>query len=199
MSGLPFSQACENNKQAILNVIKPLFTDRCLVLEIGSGTGQHGEFFAQMMPQLRWQLADRPEYQAGLALRCQHSGLANLLAPLCLDVDQPLPIEHADHVFSANTVHIMAWPQVQRLFSAVQSILLPGGYFCLYGPFNYEGQYTSASNADFDQWLQQRNPASAIRDFEAVCGLAEQAGLELQQDVSMPANNRCLLWRKPLQ
>lgn len=197
MSGLTFSQACENNKQAIVSVIKPLFVGDCQVLEIGSGTGQHGEFFASMMPKVNWQLADRSEYHHGLTLRCQLSGLNNLLAPLCLDVDQPMPIDHADHIFSANTVHIMAWPQVQRLFSAVGSVLIPGGYFCLYGPFNYQGEYSSASNANFDQWLKDRDPTSGIRDFEAIEQLAVKAGLDLQQDISMPANNRCLVWQKP--
>lgn len=198
MTDLPFSQACENNKQAIIEIIKPLFLGDCLVLEVGSGTGQHGEYFARMMPELRWQLADRPEYQSSLMLRQQLSGSNNLLAPLCLDVDSPLPIEKADHVFSANTVHIMAWPQVERLFTAVQSVLKPAGYFCLYGPFNYQGQYSSDSNANFDQWLKARDPASAIRDFEKISDLARNAGLDFQCDHTMPANNRCLVWRKPL-
>ena len=199
MSQLTFSQACENNKQAILEVIKPVFIGTCRVLEIGSGTGQHGEFFASMLPHLQWQLADRPEYHEGLTLRCQLSGLKNLLAPIALDVDQPFTVDQADHIFSANTVHIMGWPQVEKLFAVVQSVLVPGGYFCLYGPFNYQGEYSSASNASFDQHLKARDPASGIRDFEAVNRLAINVGLYLKQDVNMPANNRCLVWQKIAQ
>lgn len=196
MSGLAFSQACENNKQAILSVIKPLFTGACQVLEVGSGTGQHGEFFARMMPELTWQLADQMIYHEGLEMRRQLSGLDNLFAPLSLDVNEPWPITQTDHLFSANTVHIMSWPEVELLFTGIASVLADGGALCLYGPFNYGGEYTSDSNAEFDQWLKARDPASGIRDFEAIETLAHAAGLSLEQDIAMPANNRCLVWRK---
>ena len=66
----------------------------------------------------------------------------------------------------------------------------------MYGPFRYQGKYTSESNARFDQWLQKRDPLSAIRSFEYVNKLASDQGLKLVQDIQMPANNQMLIWRK---
>ena len=83
-----------------------------------------------------------------------------------------------------------------RLFAGVGRVLQSGGVFCLYGPFNYGGQYTSDSNARFDQWLAQQNPQSAIRHFESVHELAGAAGFDLQSDNTMPANNRLLVWQR---
>lgn len=192
----PFSQACENNKNAILAVIKPLFEHLDMVLEVGSGTGQHAVYFAGQLPHLQWQPADQQEYLAGIQSWLEFAKLPNILPPLPLDVNQPWPITSAPAIFSANTVHIMSWVEVEKFFAGLASVLQAGGVFCLYGPFNYQGRYTSDSNARFDQWLLQRDPLSAIRDFEAIDQLAQQAGLTLLADHAMPANNRCLVWKK---
>ena len=122
--------------------------------------------------------------------------LPNVLAPVALDVTEPhWPIGPVPAVFSANTAHIMAWPVVQAFLQGVGRVLAPGGLFLLYGPFNYEGGYTSESNARFDEWLAQRDPESAIRHFEDVERESRTAGLSLVEDVAMPANNRLLVWR----
>ena len=192
----PFSQACENNKAAILAVLKPLFASVDKVLEIGSGTGQHAVYFAEQLPHLQWQAADQQDYIAGIESWLEFAGLPNTLPPLVLDVNQPWPITSVPAIFSANTVHIMSWLEVEQFFAGLASVLQAGGVFCLYGPFNYQRRYTSDSNARFDQWLQQRDPLSAIRDFEAIEQLAQQAGLKLLADHAMPANNRCLVWQK---
>lgn len=193
---LPFSQACENNKQPILSVIKPLFEKAGQVVEIGSGTGQHAEYFAAAMPNLLWQPTDRMEYLPGLKARREQSGLKNFLSPLELDVNHPWPMNEVENTFTANTLHIMSWVEVQNLFDALGRHLLVEGFACFYGPFNYQGRYTSGSNARFDEWLKERDANSAIRDFEALNRLAESAGMRLKQDVAMPANNRCLVFRK---
>lgn len=192
----PFSQACENNKHAILAVLQQHFAQIDKVLEVGSGTGQHAVFFAQHLPQLLWQPADQAMYLEGVQCWLDWAGLDNVLPPLTLDVNQPWPVDQVDGIFSANTVHIMSWQEVGYFFDGVKRVLNKQGVFCLYGPFNYQGAYTSDSNARFDQWLQQRDPLSGIRDFEAVNQLAMDAGLQLLEDVAMPANNRCLVWRK---
>jgi Protein of unknown function (DUF938) len=194
---LPFSQSCENNKAVILELLLRLFSERRRVLEIGSGTGQHGSYFAQAMPWLNWQPTELPENLAYLVPRCERSVAANLQQPKALDVtcspwlQAPLP----DALFTANTLHIMPWEAVVSFFAeladaAADSLLV------VYGPFNYDGKYTSESNARFDQWLAQRNPASAIRDFEAVNALAMQSGFALEEDNAMPANNRLIAWRR---
>lgn len=193
----PFSKSCENNKQPILEVLQTVFADRQRVLEVGSGTGQHAVFFGQHLPHLTWCTGDLPNNHAGINAWLAEAALENVEPPLILDVDadQWPPLE-VDAVYSANTLHIISWPQVERFFNHVGSLLSPGGKALVYGPFNYQGRYTSDSNARFDVWLAEQNPLSAIRDFEAVNALAQGVGLQLQQDYSMPANNRILLWRK---
>jgi hypothetical protein len=197
VASLPFSQACENNKRFILEVLLEAFADRREVLEIASGTGQHACHFAANMPWLRWQPTELAEHLPLLAPRCRAYPGANLLPPMALDVREPIwPIAIPDALFSANSLHIMAFSAVERFFAALESQGGPDVVLAIYGPFNYGGTYTSASNARFDQWLAQQHPASAIRDFEAVDRLAASAGFALQQDHAMPANNRLLVWRK---
>jgi cyclopropane fatty-acyl-phospholipid synthase-like methyltransferase len=116
---------------------------------------------------------------------------------MILDVDQEFPSIQVDAVFSANTCHIMSWPQVERIFAGVGRLLPPGGVFALYGPFSYHGKHTSESNARFDAMLRRNDPASGLRDFDAISALAKRTGLTLAEDNAMPANNRLLVWRSP--
>ena len=140
------------------------------------------------MPHLVWQASDVAEHLPGI-----RQWIANP-APIQLDVDGVWPRIDVDAVFSANTCHIMSWPQVQRMFDGIGKIQSLET-LCLYGPFSYGGRHTSESNARFDAMLRGRDPASGIRDFEAIDALAETAGLVLQEDNAMPANNRLLVWR----
>ncbi|MFN2308592.1 MAG: DUF938 domain-containing protein [Gammaproteobacteria bacterium] len=193
----PFAESCEQNKRPLLDVLRAEFATRTRVLEIGSGTGQHAVFFAAALPHLEWQTSDLAEHHPGIRAWIDSAGLTNLQPPLALDVARdPWPSAAYDGVFSANTVHIMGWAEVEALFAGIGQVLLPGGCFCLYGPFNYAGQYTSASNAQFDRWLRARDPRSGVRDFEDLNRLAETAGLRLVNDHTMPANNRTLVWHK---
>ena len=193
----PFSQACENNKAAILTVISQYFQGDLTVLEIGSYTGQHAQYFASQLAQVNWQPSDiqdnLPIVEAGLADLTR----SNILPPLVLDVSQqPWPVKKVGGVFSANTLHIMAQEKLADFFHGAGSVLEAGGFLCVYGPFKYAGEYTSESNASFELWLQERDPVSAIRDFETLNALAEKAGLTLVSDHSMPANNQLLVWKK---
>lgn len=225
----PFSPACERNREPILALLRERFGDRRRVLEIGSGTGQHAVHFAAAMPWLVWQCSDRAEHLPGIRQWLDEAALPNTPAPLALDVatgpwpsrppaapgrDERSPnaadgagrvsarSARFDAVFSANTLHIMGWPEVQAFFAGVDRVLPPPGKpgaapsasLVVYGPFNYAGRYTSDSNRAFDGWLQARDPRSGIRHFEAVDALARAIGLRLAEDAAMPANNRCLVW-----
>jgi cyclopropane fatty-acyl-phospholipid synthase-like methyltransferase len=193
----PFSEACERNKDPLLKVLRALLADRRTVLEIGSGTGQHAVYFARHLPHLTWLTSDLPANHAGIQAWLDEEQLPNVQPPIHLDVAaRPWPVPAVDAVFSANTAHILAWPLVEEMFAGIGQVLTPDGILCLYGPFNYGGRYTSDSNARFDEWLRQRDAASAIRDFEAVDALARAQGLTLAQDYAMPANNRTLVWRR---
>jgi hypothetical protein len=193
----PFSQACENNKAPICAVLSEVFADVTTVLEVGSGTGQHACYFAAHMPWLRWQPTDQAPYLPGIARWHAEYGGDNLAPALELDVrEQQWPLDIPDALFTANSLHIMAWSAVERLFSYLGAHAPAGNLLCVYGPFNYGGEYTSQSNAGFDQWLAAQSPDSAIRDFEAVDELAIKAGYRLQSDHALPANNRLLQWRR---
>ncbi len=193
----PYAESCEQNRDPILAVLRGIFADRRHVLEIGSGTGQHAVYFGAALPHLVWQTADLPANHGGILLWLDEAGLPNVRPPLALDVSRDdWHGRRHDAVFSANTLHIMGWPQVEGFFRGVAAVLEPGGVLAVYGPFNYGGSFTAASNARFDAWLKARDPASGVRDFEAVDALAHAAGLVRVDDVAMPADNRILIWRR---
>jgi cyclopropane fatty-acyl-phospholipid synthase-like methyltransferase len=190
-----FSEACERNKGPILGLLRDELARCTRVLEIGSGTGQHAVHFARHLRHLEWQPTDRAEYLPDLAARIAEEGTPNLLPPVALDMLQrQWPRVAADAVYSANTLHIMSWTEVEAFFSGVGKVLAAGGMLVVYGPFRYAGNFTSESNAAFDRSLRERDPASGIRDIEAVKRLAEAQSLVLTADHVMPANNQLLVW-----
>lgn len=192
-SDLPYSQACENNKAPILAVLQQAFASCSKVLEVGSGTGQHAVYFAGALPHLCWQASDQVMYLPGLTERLRRAALPNLPLPLQLDISaDALPEQQFDAVFSANTLHIMSWPVVEQFFSRLADLTTQQATLCIYGPFNYNGRFTSDSNKAFDLSLKSRDPEMGIRDITAVVQLASAAGFNLQHDHSMPANNRLL-------
>lgn len=191
------SDACERNKGPILAILASALAHSRRVLEIGSGTGQHAVHFAAHLPHLAWQPSDTGAYLEGLRERIAHAGTPNLLSPLELDVRAlPWQVEPVDAIFTANTLHIMGWAAVKDLFRGVGAIAAAPAVLCIYGPFRYGGQYTSASNAQFDRYLQARDPESGIRNFEEVNTLSSEQGLYLLADHPMPANNQLLIWQK---
>jgi len=195
---LAVSEACERNKGPILAVLERELAASRSVLEIGSGTGQHAVHFTRHLPHLSWQPTELGAELSALAERVRLEGPPNLRPALALDVrTHPWPVGRADAVFSANTLHIMAWDAVEHFFSGTGVALAMPGVLCVYGPFRYRGAYTSASNAEFDRFLRRRDPLSGIRDFEALDRLAAAQGLALAADHSMPAHNQTLVWRRP--
>ena len=192
----PYSQACENNKQPILTVLKQVLSNNKQLLEVGSGTGQHAVHFAEHLSDLTWQTSDVAINHAGINQWLDQAELSNLQPPLLLDLNQPWPIEQIDSIYTANTLHIVSWPLVEKFFAGVANHLASGGTLCIYGPFNYQGNYTSQSNADFDLWLKSRDPNSGIRDIEKIELIANAAHLTLLNDYTMPANNRLLVFKR---
>ena len=197
MHNKPYSEACIRNQQPILDVLKRHLVKRDSVLEIGSGTGQHAVFFADKFPALQWQPTDLVENLEGIQAWIDDAQLPNIKTPIALDVSKiPWPIDPVPLVFTANTLHIMSWQQVTILFQQLATQLMDGGDMICYGPFNINGEYTSESNREFDQWLKQRDPNSGIRDINALVDLGKTAGLELIDTYQMPANNMILVWSK---
>lgn len=214
----PFSESCERNKAPILDVLRQHLRDSTRVLEIGSGTGQHAVYFAEHLPHLTWQPTDQPTYLDGIGQWVSDAALPNLRAPRPLwaevgDVASGLTSTHAtvlqrlmddgasppgfDAVFTANTLHIMGWPEVEALFAGLPAMLREGPAMLIaYGPFNRDGQFTSDSNREFDAWLKARDPRSGIRDAARIDALARTQGFAMIDDIAMPANNRMLVWQR---
>ena len=197
MSPLPNAPACERNRQPILEVLRNELDGRSRVLEIGSGTGQHAVFFAAELPRVAWQTSDRPENHEAILAWLEHAGPDNVLPPLALDVQTFEPGGRTfDAVFSANTAHIMPIDAVRRMFGLVGRMLEANGVFCLYGPFNFNGSFSSESNAAFDASLKQRDSTMGIRDIGELDEVAAAAGLVRVRLYAMPANNHCAVWQK---
>ncbi len=193
----PYAPSCERNRKPILDVLRVAFADRQHVLEIGSGTGQHAAYFAAAMPWLTWQCSDVADNLPGIRSWLDDAALGNTPPPLELDVQSGAwPAQRFDAAFSANALHIMGWPAVEASFRGLDATLAADATLVVYGPFNDDGMYTSDSNREFDAWLKARDPASGIRDAGAVDALARAIGLRPVDDVAMPANNRCLTWRR---
>jgi cyclopropane fatty-acyl-phospholipid synthase-like methyltransferase len=193
---LPFAEACERNKAPILSCLRTLLPGRGQVLEIGSGTGQHVVHFAPRFERLSWQPSERRELLPGLNARIRTEGCARVLPAIELDVFGAWPDREYAAVFSANTAHIMSWQGVCAMFSGVGRRLRSGGPFCLYGPFNIGGRFTSASNREFDRSLRERDPDMGLRDAEALDSLARDHQMVLQECLQLPANNLLLVFRR---
>lgn len=197
MPGRPNAPAAERNKQPILEVLRDEFADCKSVLEIGSGTGQHAVFFARNMPWLDWQPSDLEENHPGITAWVEDARLDNLRVPVELDVERPGPIADGfDAVFSANTAHIMSTAAVECMFRIVGECLEAGGKFCVYGPFNIDGEFTSESNRNFDASLRSQNPEMGIRDLAILDEFAGANGLQRTDLYAMPANNMIAVWTR---
>ena len=197
MDPLPFSQACENNKHPILEHLRSVLENAPSILEIGSGTGQHGEFFASQLPQVHWQCTDVNANLESLNRRLNQAALDNLPPALALDVDHhPWACGRYDVVFTANSFHIMSTESVAAFFRQLPNHLNDRAQLVVYGPFRYGGEYTTESNARFDRWLKDRDRRSGIRDLEWVNRLAQGGGLNLVADHAMPANNQLVVWQR---
>ncbi len=190
-----FSASSEQNKAIIYETIEPYLLDGIEVLEIGSGTGQHAIHFVSMTPGVIWQTSDLAENLTDIKTWIDDSQLPNLPKPLELDVSSQWMDKTYDLIFSANTFHIMNQDQVEKFLLRCTGCLKSQGHLIVYGPFNYQGSYTSPSNEQFDGWLKSRDPQSGIKHFEWINTHASQSGLQLINDISMPSNNRILIWR----
>jgi cyclopropane fatty-acyl-phospholipid synthase-like methyltransferase len=193
----PYAEACDENGPHILEVLKSRLPAEGKLLEIGSGTGQHAVMFAKALPGIQWHTSDRAEMLPGIEAWLAEAQLANLYAPIPLDVlSDPWPGQLFDAAYSANTAHIMPEEAVEAMFTGVASILQPGAEFLLYGPFMYDGEHSSESNKRFDHWLRSCEEHRGIRDVSWLQQFADPMGLLLEEDIAMPVNNRILVWRR---
>ncbi len=197
MTELPFSPACERNKQPIVEVLERLLKPEARVLEVGAGTGQHAVHFTTLMPGLDWLVTDVPDKLDGLAARITFEAPDRLSPPVALDVARGLwPDGPFDAVYTANTLHIMPFELAPALFAGASQVLGRDGVLICYGPFMDDGMHTADSNREFDASLRARDPSMGIRDTRDLDRLAADCGLTRQADLTLPANNRILVFRR---
>ncbi len=190
--------APERNKQPILEVLARVLPRRGLVLEIGSGTGQHVAYFAKALPALDFQPSEIDmERHASIAAWVAADKLSNVYPPLAIDITKrPWPVSAADAVVCINVIHISPWEATLGLMAGASEILPAGGMLVSYGPYMRSGAHTAHSNASFDVSLRARNPLWGVRELDRLAEVARSEGFALEEVVSMPANNFTLVWRK---
>lgn len=184
------------NQVPIATALAPWIASLDTLLEIGSGTGQHAYYLTQRYPSLCWQPSEQATQLAALHANLAGQLNTSLLAPILLDIQHTWPDQRFSAIFTANTLHIIGQAMLAPLFQGIDHCLQPGGYLFIYGPLRYQGRYTSPSNADFDDWLKARDPASGLVDMDQLRPLAQQHGLTLCSDQSLPANNQFMVWQK---
>ncbi len=198
----PFSQACINNRDAILDHLERLIPvtnpkQAIPILELGSGTGQHAVYFSHYLSHVEWQTSDLADNHQGIQCWLDDAQQTNCLPPIDLDITQAQwrIVKKYHAVFLANLSHTCSWEAVVLLFEHVSQALKNDSLLIIYGPFNYAGAFTSESNERFDQFLKASNPKQGIREYEKVVKLASESNLVLEEDQPMPANNRLLVFR----
>ncbi len=207
-STLPYSAACERNREPILAVLRrwlPAGSNDLpvRVLEVGSGSGQHAVHMAQHLAGLHWQPTEMPSNLEGLGRRLALEGRSGLASGSRIEPPHQLDVTQSswsagpfDAVFTANTLHIMPAAAVPDLLAGSARVLRPAGLLLLYGPFQYGGVHTAESNAAFDAHLRSLDPAMGVRDAEVLEREAAGVGLSLIDDLALPANNRLLILRR---
>ncbi|MGR2737132.1 DUF938 domain-containing protein [Billgrantia sp. Q4P2] len=190
------SPAAARNRQPILDVLSALLPGSARILEVASGSGEHGVHCAAAKPGWVWQPSDpNPHARDSISAWREHAGLGNLLEPLPLDVAGIWPIGPFDAVVAINLVHISPWDVTEALMARSAERLRQGGVLYLYGPYRREGRHTSPSNAAFDADLKARDPRWGVRDLESVVAEAQPHGFMLEQTIEMPANNLSVVLR----
>jgi len=192
-----FAPATERNRAPIRDVLSRVLPATGTVLEIASGSGEHAVAFARAFPALTWQPSDPdPSALASIAAWRAEAGLANLAAPVELDVVKPWPAIAPAAIVCINMVHISPWEASLALFANAGRLLAPDALLYLYGPYRFSGAFTAESNAEFDRSLRSRDPRWGVRDVDDLVATARTSGIQLVEIVAMPANNHSLVFRR---
>jgi SAM-dependent methyltransferase len=193
------SPAAARNRAPILAAMQRTLPRRGVVLEVGSGSGEHAVFLAAAIPGLTWQPSDRDQTaRASVAAWSRDAGLSNVRPPLALDVTEAAweaqvgaPV---DAVVCINVLHIAPWAAAEGLLAGVGRLLGPAGVLFVYGPFKRDGRHTAPSNEAFDASLRARDPRWGVREVADVQRIAAPHGLALRDAIAMPANNLALVF-----
>ncbi|XP_052895515.1 methyltransferase-like 26 [Anopheles moucheti] len=201
----------ERNKDPILNLLKRVLSKTApnlRLLEISSGVGVHAAYFAKEFPNITFQPS---EFNMALfgSINAFRQGVENVAHPIFIDVSQPCSewqneanvnerccANQFDCILNFNMLHGTSIACAKGLFHNASKLLKRGGLLIIYGPHAVDGILTPESNVRFDVLIRRENPEWGIRDTRDLCKMAIEKGLSLQELIDMPANNKCLIWKK---
>ncbi len=197
-----YSGSYERNRDPIVEVLKGLQVEPGEVLEVGSGSGQHICYFAKTFgEEWSWQPTEQEQNVESIQAWREAEGVsARVKEPVAINLLEESWSDALEGsytmVMSVNVVHIVAWQGVVNLLNGVGKMLKSGGVLYLYGPYRSQDRELEPSNARFDVFLKETYEGGGLRDVERVVEVARGAGLEFEQEIAMPANNRSLIFRK---
>ena len=199
-----FFPATKRNRESIREVLSTILLKRGFILEIGSGSGEHGVVFQKWFPEIIWQASD-PEliHRNSISSWIDHEEL-NFKMPQPLDIDVEktpwkIPSEllpFIQGIISINMIHIASWKCTKSLFKESGKLLTNGNFLMLYGPFKIGNKHISQSNDLFDNSLKMQNKFWGVRDLGEVSAEAIKNGFIKENLICMPANNFSVIYRK---
>ena len=183
-----FSPSAGRNKAVIAEVLAARLREGATVLEIASGTGEHGAALVGRRPDVAWQYSDpdAASRASQSAWSREHSS-----APLALDVQVGMwwdGLERFDAIFCANMIHIAP---IEAAIGLAEGAAHLTDRVMLYGPF-LRGEASAESNRDFDRSLRRRDPRWGVRELDLVKHIFAERGFTLRETLDMPANNTVL-------
>lgn len=196
-----FSPSAARNRDVIREAFLAHMPRAGVIIEIGSGTGEHAVHIAAAAPELQWLPSDPDAAsRASISAWTAHLGLSNVAPPRALDVTCDVWIDGlpaADGIVSINMIHIAPFEAAHGLIRGAGMILRRGGRLFLYGPFKRDGAHTALSNEAFDASLKERDVNWGVRDLDReIIPLADAAGLAPHAVIAMPANNLSVVFSK---
>ena len=199
-----FFPATQKNKDCIGDVLSKIIKKNCFILEIGSGSGEHGVFFQKRFPQIIWQTSDPNLLHRKSIISWIEYEELNMKMPLPLDLDvEKVPwhlptqlVNSLQCIVSINMIHVARWNCTIELFKGAGKLLKEGRFLILYGPFKIDNKHTSKSNYFFDNSIKAKNDLWGIRNIEEVSEEAKKNSFCQKNIIKMPANNFSIIYKK---
>lgn len=200
--GRRFSPSISRNRDVLRDAFLSVTKRDARVLEIASGTGEHGAYILSAAAGMTWTYSDIDESN----FESQRAWAGTVEAscfegPYKIDTRNPHwgaveDLPPFDALAAINMIHIAPFAAAEGLFAGAQRLLQEGGALFLYGPFAQAGEI-APSNARFDADLKRRDPAWGVRDLDRdIVPVASRNGLELSEVIEMPANNLSVVFRR---
>jgi hypothetical protein len=212
--------AASKNKDPILQVLRSKILEllqsadrttdeKCNILEIASGTGEHASYFMENISnhQIQYLCSDpdstmQESLQFWIEETQPKTDSRLLLPPIPFDINHPeqvtLPFQpqEVNVIICINMVHISPWESTLNLFKFASKYLdKKSGLLFTYGPYSIKGEMVESNHA-FHRSLLERNPEWGVRDTEVLREEAFKEGLVLSEIIPMPSNNFSLIFRR---